>query len=131
MGVMSDGQRAVSTGTLNVTGRMGSTNSEIYIVNAAAVAAAAIEGCITDPRKYIKSDMTLENLHGRVAWLFDQIDFDVDQIVGVKNIKIKDPDELARLAMANYEADFASKISLEIFLLEILILVMGIHITHQ
>ena len=55
MGVMSDGQRAVSTGTLNVTGRMGSTNSEIYIVNAAAVAAAAIEGCITDPRKYIKS----------------------------------------------------------------------------
>lgn len=54
--------------------------------------------------------MALENLHGRVAWLFDQIDFDVDQIVGVKNIKIKDPDELARLAMANYEADFASKI---------------------
>ena len=55
MGVMSDGQRAVSTGTLNVKGRMGSTDSEIYIVNAAAVAAAAIEGCIADPRKYVKS----------------------------------------------------------------------------
>ena len=58
----------------------------------------------------LNPDMALENLHGRVAWLFDQIDFDVDQIVGVKNIKIKDPDELARLAMANYEADFASRI---------------------
>jgi 3-isopropylmalate/(R)-2-methylmalate dehydratase large subunit len=55
MGVMSDGQRAVSTGTLNVKGRMGSTDSEIYIVNAAAVSAAAIEGCIADPRKYVKS----------------------------------------------------------------------------
>ena len=55
MGVMSEGQSAVSTGTLNVRGRMGSPDSEIYIVNAAAVAAAALEGCIADPRKYMKS----------------------------------------------------------------------------
>ena len=54
--------------------------------------------------------MALENLHGRAAWMFDEIDFDVDQIVGVKNIKIKDADELARLAMATYEADFANKV---------------------
>lgn len=53
LGVMSAGQRAVSTGTLNVRGRMGSTDSEIFIVNAAAVAASAIEGRITDPRKYL------------------------------------------------------------------------------
>jgi 3-isopropylmalate/(R)-2-methylmalate dehydratase large subunit len=53
MGVMSDGQRAVSTGTLNVRGRMGSRDSEIFIVNAAAVAAAAIEGKIADPRDYL------------------------------------------------------------------------------
>ena len=51
---MRAGQRAVSTGTLNVRGRMGSPDSEIYIVNAAAVAAAAIEGRITDPRPYLK-----------------------------------------------------------------------------
>jgi 3-isopropylmalate/(R)-2-methylmalate dehydratase large subunit len=50
---MSAGQRAVSTGTLNVPGRMGSPDSEIYLVNAAAVAAAAIEGRIVDPRQYI------------------------------------------------------------------------------
>lgn len=54
MGVMRDGQRAVSTGTLNVRGRMGSPDSEIYIVNAAAVAASAIEGKIADPRPYLK-----------------------------------------------------------------------------
>jgi len=53
LGVMSDGQRAVSTGTLNVRGRMGSKESEIFVVNAAAVAASAIEGRITDPRKYL------------------------------------------------------------------------------
>ena len=50
---MSPGQRAVSTGTLNVTGRMGSPESEIYICNAAAVAAAAIEGRVVDPRDYL------------------------------------------------------------------------------
>ncbi|MEO1192321.1 MAG: aconitase family protein [Pseudomonadota bacterium] len=53
LGVMSEGQRAVSTGTLNVRGRMGSPDSEIFIVNAAAVAASAIEGKITDPRRYL------------------------------------------------------------------------------
>ena len=53
IGVMTAGQRAVSTGTLNVKGRMGSTDSEIYIVNAMAVAAAAIEGRIADPRDYL------------------------------------------------------------------------------
>lgn len=50
---MSAGQRAVSTGTLNVPGRMGSPDSEIYICNAAAVAAAAIEGKVADPRDYM------------------------------------------------------------------------------
>lgn len=50
---MADGQRAVSTGTLNTPGRMGSVDSEIYICNAAVVAASAIEGCIADPRPYL------------------------------------------------------------------------------
>ena len=53
-GVMTAGQRAVSTGTLNVRGRMGSPDSEIFIVNAAAVAASALTGEITDPRPYLQ-----------------------------------------------------------------------------
>ena len=50
---MSDGQRAVSTGTLNTPGRMGRVDSEIYICNAAVVAASALEGRIADPRPYL------------------------------------------------------------------------------
>lgn len=46
-------QRAVSTGTLNVPGRMGDVRGEIYLMNAAAVAASAIEGRIADPRTYL------------------------------------------------------------------------------
>ncbi len=52
---MADGQRAVSTGTLNTPGRMGSVDSEIYLCNAAVVAASAIEGRIADPRPYLAS----------------------------------------------------------------------------
>jgi 3-isopropylmalate/(R)-2-methylmalate dehydratase large subunit len=51
---MAPGQRAVSTGTLNVRGRMGSPDSEIYLCNAAVLAASAIEGKITDPRPYLQ-----------------------------------------------------------------------------
>jgi len=51
---MAAGQRAVSTGTLNVRGRMGSPDSEIYLCNAAVLAASAIEGKIADPRPYLQ-----------------------------------------------------------------------------
>lgn len=54
--------------------------------------------------------MALENLRGRAAWIFSADDFDVDQIVGVKNIKVTDIDELARLAMAEQDPDFASHV---------------------
>lgn len=50
---MADGQRAVSTGTLNTPGRMGSVDTEIYLCNAAVVAASAVEGRIADPRPYL------------------------------------------------------------------------------
>ncbi len=53
MGTMSENQRAVSTGTLNVRGRMGSPDSEIYLCSAATVAASALEGKVADPRKYL------------------------------------------------------------------------------
>lgn len=53
IGTMTAKQRAVSTGTLNVRGRMGSPDSEIYLCSAATVAASAIEGKIADPRKYM------------------------------------------------------------------------------
>ena len=54
--------------------------------------------------------MALENLRGRVAWIFEDEDFDVDQIVGVKNIKIKDPAELGKLALRAEDPKFAAKV---------------------
>ena len=52
--------------------------------------------------------MALINLRGRVAFKFDEIDFDVDQIVGVKNIKTTNIDELCKAAMQEYDPAFAS-----------------------
>lgn len=54
--------------------------------------------------------MALKPLHGRVAFVFDEENFDVDQIVGVKNIKITDVDELAKVAMLSYDPDFHAKV---------------------
>lgn len=51
--------------------------------------------------------MSLSSLRGRVAFIFTERDFDVDQIVGVKNIKLRDPAELAAVAMKAYDPDFA------------------------
>lgn len=52
----------------------------------------------------------LPNLRGRVAFVFTEIDFDVDQIVGVKNMKVTDVEVLAQAAMATYDPDFRSKV---------------------
>jgi 3-isopropylmalate/(R)-2-methylmalate dehydratase large subunit len=49
---MSPNQKALSTGTLNVRGRMGSPDSEIFLCSAATLAASAVEGRIADPRRY-------------------------------------------------------------------------------
>ncbi len=51
--------------------------------------------------------MALMPIKGRVAWIFTEENFDVDQIVGVKNIKITDIGELSKLAMQSYDPDFA------------------------
>lgn len=54
--------------------------------------------------------MLPKNLRGRVAFIFDEIDFDVDQIIGVKNIKIQDVAELAKVAMQSYDPDFQKRV---------------------
>ncbi|NOK24154.1 3-isopropylmalate dehydratase, partial [Corallococcus carmarthensis] len=64
---MSAGQRAVSTGTLNTPGRMGSVDSEIYICNAAVVAASALEGRIADPRPYLAEAAKAATTEGATA----------------------------------------------------------------
>ena len=54
--------------------------------------------------------MTLKNIRGRVAFVFTEENFDVDQIVGVKNIRLNDEQELARIAMMSYDAAFSREV---------------------
>ncbi len=54
MGILGEGERAVSTTNRNFVGRMGHPKSEIYLTNPAVAAASAIKGRIAGPEEVIR-----------------------------------------------------------------------------
>ena len=53
-GILGRGERLLTTANRNCKGRVGSPESEIYLASPAVVAASAIKGCITDPRRILQ-----------------------------------------------------------------------------
>lgn len=53
-GMLAQGETCITASSRNFPGRMGHAQAEIFIASPAGVAAAALNGCITDPTPYLE-----------------------------------------------------------------------------
>ena len=53
MGILADGETAITSTTRNFRGRMGSREAKIYMASSATVAASAIKGYVADPSEFL------------------------------------------------------------------------------
>ena len=129
-GLLEKGEVGISATNRNFKGRMGSREAQCYLASPEVVAASAIAGYITGPRRF--EDRTLvrnyeefatdgpaserveilpgfpERLHGRLVFM-PQDNVNTDAIYG-KDYTYRDdmtPEMMARVVMENYDPQFA------------------------
>ncbi len=66
-GVLAKGERALATTNRNFVGRMGSSESEVYLSGPAVAAASAVAGRIVPPEEVVSSEVWLEVKKGLEA----------------------------------------------------------------
>ena len=131
-GLLEKGEVGISATNRNFKGRMGSREAQCYLASPEVVAASAIAGYITGPRrsadrapvrKYEEFATTgpatehveilpgfPERLHGRLVFM-PQDNVNTDAIYG-KDYTYRDdmtPEMMARVVMENYDPTFASR----------------------
>ena len=128
-GLLKDGEVGISATNRNFKGRMGSPNAEAYLASPAVVAASAIAGIITAPKKWDKlnpitsiiinlkkknSDTEIsiidgfpEKIEGEIIFCY-QDNLNTDGIYPGKYTYIDEftPEQQAEVAMENYDPEF-------------------------
>ncbi len=132
MGLLEKGEVGISATNRNFKGRMGSREAQCYLASPEVVAASAIAGYITGPRR--SQDRTIvrtyqefatteraterveilpgfpERVHGRLVFM-PQDNINTDAIYG-KDYTYRDdmtPEMMARVIMENYDPQFAPR----------------------